>query len=237
LSEDAAELSGLETLEGRLGYRFSDRSLLEHALCHSSYAHEEEGVESNERLEFLGDAVIGNVVAHLLYEAHPSWREGDLTRGLHRLVDRKALSELARRLELGSFLRLGRTERRSGGEHKTSILADAMEAVLGALYLDGGLAPVVELAQRAFAEALATDAPRVGRDPKTQFQEWVMARYGEFPRYEGLTDSEIEGDEDRFYVEVHAQGEVWGQGRGRTKRAAERAAAKGGLARARELDG
>lgn len=233
---EAEGAEDLEPLEEALGYRFSDRVLLETALCHSSYAHETEGVSSNERLEFLGDAVIGNVVAHLLFEAHPRWKEGDLTRALHRLVDKRALSELARKIDIGPYLRLGRTERRSAGETKTTILADAMEALIGAMYLDGGMEAVVALAFRAFPEALAANAPRVGRDPKTAFQERVMAETGEFPRYCILEDSGIEGDDERFHVEVRVQGEAWGAGQGRTKRSAERAAAERAMQRAEASD-
>lgn len=235
-SAELSEESRLERLEEALGYCFEDRALLETALCHSSYAHETEGVASNERLEFLGDAVIGNVVAHLLFEAHPRWKEGDLTRALHRLVDKRALSALARRLGIGPYLRLGKTERRSAGEHKNTILADAMEALIGAMYLDGGMDPVAALACRAFSEALAANAPRVGRDPKTAFQERIMAATGEFPRYLTLEDSGVEGDDARFRVEVRVKGEAWAHGMGRTKRSAERAAAEQAIQRKAKID-
>ncbi len=126
---NAGESVPLEALEEELGYRYRDRDLLRTSLTHSSYAHEtalDSEQPSNERLEFLGDAVFGMVVAHLLYEAHPSWREGDLTRALHRLVDRRGLARLAKQLGLGAHLRLGRTELRSNGRRKDSILADGM---------------------------------------------------------------------------------------------------------------
>jgi len=233
----AGAREGLDALEARLGHRFADRTLLETALQHSSYAHETAGIRSNERLEFLGDSVIALVLARALYDANPNWKEGDLTRGLHRLVDRPALSDLARRLGLGAFLRLGRTERQSHGMEKDSILADAMEAVLGAVYLDGGLDPVADLAGRMFSEALQNDAPRVGLDPKTQLQESVMARYGEFPEYEPQSDSGLEGDDERFGVCVRVRGEAWASGVGRTKRSAERAAAEAALAAGRHLSG
>lgn len=222
----------LDALEERLGYRFRARALLETALQHASWAHEREGVPSNERLEFLGDSVIGLVVSHLLFTAHPDWAEGDLTRALHALVDERALAQLARDFDLGAHLCLGRTECQSRGAEKSRILCNAMEAVLGALYLDGGLEPVVVLARRHFAAALADDAPRVERDPKTGFQEWVVSHFGEFPRYETTRDSQVEGDPERFTTSVLVSGECWGQGTGRSKRNAEREAAEAALRRA-----
>ncbi|MGH0036484.1 MAG: ribonuclease III [Myxococcota bacterium] len=222
----------LASLEEALGYRFRDRGRLADALRHSSYAHEHPGLPSNERLEFLGDAVVGLAVAHLLHAAHPEWSEGDLTRALHALVDKTALAELARELGLGGHLALGQTERQSAGEAKATILADAMEAVLGAMYLDGGLEPVQQLVQRSFAEALSPGAPRVERDPKTHFQELVMQSRGEFPSYHLLSDSGVEGDEDRFECEVRVQGEPWARARARSKRQAEKRAAREALPRA-----
>ena len=165
------------------------------------------------------------VAANLLYAAHPDWPEGDLTRALSHLVDGQALAALSRRFDIGPCLRLGQTEQRSGGSDKASILEDAMEAVLGAMYLDGGLAPVQRIARRVYAEALAPGAPRVARDPKTSFQEWVTAEFGVFPTYELLLDSEVDGDDARFTVAVLVGDETWGQGVARSKRLAERAAA------------
>lgn len=218
------------SLEDALGYRFRDRAGLERALRHSSYAHEQRDGPSNERLEFLGDAVVGLVVANLLFDAHPDWEEGDLTRGLHSLVDQRALAELGRDLDLGRHLLLGRTEIQTAGQTKDSVLADATEAVIAAMFLDGGLLPVVSLARRVFADALAADAPRVRPDPKTDLQERVMSRFGEFPRYELVRDSEVEGDPLRFTVSVLVAGDPWGEGAGRSKRIAERTAAQSALA-------
>ena len=222
----------LSELEEALGYRFSRPELLATALCHASYAHEHPERDSNERLEFLGDAVIGLVVGHELFVAHPTWQEGNLTRALHALVDGESLARLARELDLGAHLELGRTERRSDGRRKDSILADAMEAVLGAMFLDGGLPPVEALVRRSFADALRSGAPPVDRDPKTRLQEMVMARRGEFPSYRVVGDSGIEGDDQRFRVEVWVQRERWGEGIGRSKRRAEREAAEHALPRA-----
>jgi ribonuclease-3 len=226
---EAVEDVPLENLEEQLGHTFEDRSLLETALQHSSYANETSGTSSNERLEFLGDAVIGLAVGHLLFVSNPNWHEGDLTRATAHMVDRQGLASLARSVELGPHLRLGRTERQSHGHEKESILADAMEAVIGALYLDAGLDGVRAFAERVFAGRLR-DVP-VERDPKTRFQELMMARVGEFPRYSLIHDSGIEGDVERFTVEARISDETWSQGRGRTKQAAEFSAAAQALAR------
>ena len=218
-------------LEETLAYRFADRRLLETALCHASFAHETEGVRSNERLEFLGDAVLGLVVAHALHEAHPQWSEGDLTRALQNRVDARSLARLGSQWDVGAYLQLGRTERQSGGNSKPGILSDAVEAVLGAMYLDGGLACVETLLRREFAEALQSGAQPIERDPKTRLQEWVMARSGAFPVYECLVDTDVEGDEQRFTVEVRVGDERWGEGVGRSKRIAQRRAAESALER------
>lgn len=234
--ELATSGADLDALQETLGYHFSDRALLERALCHASFAHEQQSTESNERLEFLGDAVLGLFVAHRLFEMHPDWREGDLTRAMHALVERTSLAKLGRRLDIGAYLQLGRTERRSAGEAKESILADSVEAILGAMYMDGGMAPIEALLGRSFEKELAADAPRVQRDPKTLLQERVMAQLGEFPVYRLVEDSSVEGDLERFSVEVLVQGEAWGAGTGRSKRSAERAAAEEALPRLTGLD-
>jgi ribonuclease-3 len=236
VSVDQPESAPLDLglFEVQLGYRFEDRTRLENALCHSSSANETLGTESNERLEFLGDAVMALVVGHLLYEAHPDWQEGDLSRGLQRLVDRPAFAALARRLGLAPYLRLGRTEQQSGGIAKDSILSNAMEAVVGAIYLDGGLDAARDFVQRMYAEFLREGTPRVEGDSKTRFQETIMALRGEFPNYELESDSGVEGDEARFATIARVGGEYWGTGSGRTKQAAEFAAAAEGLRRVEE---
>lgn len=229
--DSAAAPPARAALEAALGHAFRTPTLLETALQHPSYAHEQDGTRGNERLEFLGDAVIDLAAAQLLFEAHPTWEEGHLTRARSALVNTAALAAHARALGIPAHVRLGRTERRGGGE-KDSILANVLEAVVGALYLDGGLAPVLALARRLFAAALAPDSDAFAADPKTRFQEWAHAVCKATPRYVGIGDSEVEDDEQRFAVEVRLEGTVWGRGRGRTKRAAERAAAEQALARA-----
>jgi len=222
--------ASLAALEAALGHRFERPELLATALRHASHAHESGGAESNERLEFLGDAVLGLVVAHALYDAHRDWREGDLTRALHGVVEARSLAALAGRLELGRALELGRTELASGGREKASILADAMEAVIGALYVDGGLAAVDRFVRTRFASELARDSSPVARDPKTELQERTMARFGAFPTYRLRADSGVEGDDRRFTVEVSLRGDLLAEATDRTKRAAEREAARLALA-------
>lgn len=242
--EDKERSAALDRFEEALEYRFKRRALLEHALRHSSYAHERAaetdtsgGVEvdalseNNERLEFLGDSVLAVVIAHALYAAKPEWREGDLTRALHALIEGRSLEKLARSFGVGSVIALGRTEHRSGGQEKASILENTMEAIIGAIYLDGGLDAVSALINRAFAESLAADAPPVERDPKTEFQERVMASVSEFPSYRVVHDSLVEGAENRFTIEVVVKGETLASGVGRTKRAGERKAAATALDR------
>jgi ribonuclease-3 len=218
-------------LEAGLGHRFADPSLLEAALAHPSYAHELDGSRGNERLEFLGDAVLDLAVARLLFEAHPTWSEGDLTRARASVVNTRSLARRARELDLGAHARLGRTERKTGGAEKERILANVFEALVAALYLDGGVEPVLALARHLFADLLVSGAGPLAADPKTRFQEWSHAERSATPRYVAVSDSGVENDERRFEVEVRLAGEVWGRGCGRTKRAAERAAAEDALER------
>jgi len=200
-------------------------------LVHRSWCAEHAGHPSNERLEFLGDAVLDLVVGEALYLAHPEWSEGQLTRARASLVRGDALAERARELALPSLVRLGRTELRSGGAEKDSILANVFEAVIGALYLDGGLAPV-----QAYVAGWFTGDPEHAllADAKTSFQEWAHAALRATPSYHTLADSGIEDDAQRFTVEVRVLDEGWGSGTGRSKRHAERAAAAAALVRCRE---
>jgi len=217
------------SIDAVLRYEFADRTLLDLALTHTSYAHEENGGRGNERLEFLGDAVLDLVISEILYAVHPKWNEGDLTRTRSGLVNQKSLAGRARDLELGRHIKLGRTEMRSGGCEKDSILANCFEALVGAIYLDGGLAPVDGFVRRVYGAALASDAMRQRRDAKTEFQEWAHARFRQTPRYEMVGDSAEDDDDARFAVEVSIGAEVWGLGLGRSKRLAERRAAAAAL--------
>jgi ribonuclease-3 len=226
-----------DELERVLAHDFDDPELLARALRHGSYAQETGEGPDNQRLEFLGDAVLDLVVAHLLYEAQPGWREGELTRARSALVNDGSLAERARAIGLDRHVRVGRTHLRAGDAGQESILASALEAVLGAVFLDGGLEAVRDLVRRIFADAFEAGAPVVPRDPKTRFQEWAHAQRQLTPRYRTIADSGVDEAEDRFDVQVELAGEVWGSGRGRTKRAAERLAAEKALRRAMEEGG
>jgi ribonuclease-3 len=222
--------SGDEIAE-RLGYVFRDVTLLETALSHSSYSNEIDGSRGNERLEFLGDAVLALVVAHRLYDSNPSWMEGQLSRAMAGLVNEAALAELARELDLGRFLKLGRSERKSEGHEKPSILADCFEAVLGAVYLDGGLEAATAFLNRIYGAELGPRAAPPRKNPKMEVNELSIERFGEPPHYRTVLDTGVEHDELRFTIEVRIGGESWGQGVGRSKRVAEHAAAEAALAR------
>jgi ribonuclease-3 len=223
-------------LSERLGFAFRDEKLLETALTHPSHSYERDGSRGNERLEFLGDAVLDLTIARLLYEAHPGWAEGDLTRARAALVNSAELAAKARSMDLGDYVRLGGSERSSGGCDKESILAGLFEAVLGAMYLDGGLEPVDALVRRVFPAAHDADGARPEPDPKTRLNEWALARFGRTPCYQLIDDTGVEDADDRFTVELSLDGEAWGSGRGRTKRAAERIAALRALERGEALD-
>ena len=217
-------------LDEALGYRFEDPELAETALSHPSYAHELDGSRGNERLEFLGDAVLGMVVAHRLYQANPQWAEGQLTRARSALVNKRELAERARALRLGPFIKLGRTERLSAGADKDSILANCFEAVVGAIYLDGGLERAAAFLDRVFGSAIAQQSAPPVRDPKTRLNELSHARFQSTPRYRTVIDTGIQNDDARFTVQVLIDGEPWGRGVGRSKQVAERAAAATALA-------
>lgn len=168
----------MRTLEERLGYTFRDRKRLEGALYHSSYAneHRAQSVSSNERLEFLGDAVLGFVSADYLYRKHPDLPEGELTRIRAALVCEDSLHEVAQRLHLGDFLMLGKGEESGGGRHRPSILADAVEAVLAAVYLDGGIDEARALVHRILLEKEPEQVVESRRrDCKTELRSWCSA--------------------------------------------------------------
>ncbi len=212
----------LAPLEERLGYRFRDPHGLDLALTHASLAGARR--RSNERLEFLGDRVLGLALARLLIERFPDDPEGALGRRLAHLASREVLAEIARELELGRHLRLSRGEEESGGRDNPTILADALEAVLGAVFLDGGFEPAEALVRRLFAARVeALTAPP--RDPKTALQEWAQGHGLPLPRYH-LLEREGPPHAPRFRVEVRVQGLPPETAEGGSKRAAERAAAE-----------
>ena len=211
----------------RLGYRFRDESLLCRALTHSSLAVEQHRMgEDNERLEYLGDAVLEHLVSRHLFDTHPEMREGALTRLRSSLVCESALSAAARRLGLGEYLLLSRGEEQCGGREKDSILSDAFEAVLAAVYLDGGLAEAQRLVREYVLSAEAIGDRSSSKDSKTAFQELVHADHrGRAIRYELVSES---GPDHKklFTMRVLVDEVEWGTGSGSSKQAAGQAAAQ-----------
>ena len=215
----------MEALEEKLGYRFTNRAFLENALTHSSYANEHRaaGVPSNERLEFLGDSILGLVVADHLYRTRPDLPEGDLTRIRAALVCEGSLVQVAQALDLGSYLKLGKGEDHGGGRARPSIQADAVEAMLAAVYLDGGIGQVRKLIHRLVLDQ-EQEKTAAGRDYKTALQELVQRESGQVLQYR-LTGQEGPDHDKRFFVEVDLNGAPLGAGTGRSKKEAEQMAA------------
>lgn len=223
--------SAVQSLSRTLGYSFRDASLLQAALVHTSYVNERPGrvLESNERLEFLGDAVLGVVVAHRLYELRPESPEGELTVLRAWLVRQSTLARWGRQLNLGQLLMLGRGEARGGGRDRPALLSRAFEAVIGSVYLDGGLEaartvllPLVDNeVQRGFSPQRVVDA-------KSRLQQVTQARFESTPVYT-LVDHSGPGHAPVFVVEVKAGPEVNARGSGHSKRAAQQAAAHAAL--------
>jgi ribonuclease-3 len=223
----------LAALQEKIGYRFLAASLLQEALTHKSFSNEMSAgiAPCNERLEFLGDAVLDLVVGAAAFVAYPDLPEGELTRMRAELVNEKSLAGIARQLDLGPCLRLGRGERRSGGAGKDSLLADVIEALFGAVFLDGGFAAASQVIEALFCPLLDLAARRqYDLDFKTLLQEVCQKRYGRTPEYFPL---QVTGpDHDPSYVvEVRVDGESRGRGEGRTKKAAEQQAAAAAYAR------
>ena len=218
----------LAILERSLGVSFKDQELLQRALLHSSYVneHPDQEQESNERLEFLGDAVLACAVAEELFRLYPELSEGDLTVLRSALVSGQQLAQVARGLELGAYLSLGAGEERSGGRDRDSNLAGALEALLGAVFLDRGYARCRQVVRRLFKKELRPlTLESVPKDPKSQLQQALQARWSALPNYR--TVRVVGPDHDRHYtVEVSVGDEVLGTGAGRRRALAERAAAQ-----------
>ena len=219
----------VSALEARIGIALPDRPVALAALTHKSDVNEhrdERGLQDNERLEFLGDAVIDLAVSQRLMERFPGAREGDLSKTRAAVVDEQGLADMARALGLGTLLRLGRGEELTGGRHKASLLADAMEAVVAAVYLASGLEAVLGLADRFLGDAFARAiAGTLDRDYKTQLQELAQSRLRATPRYRVIAEHGPDHSKT-FEVETDLRGEVVGRGAGRSKKDAEQAAAK-----------
>jgi ribonuclease-3 len=226
--------SSADSLQSSLGYRFQAFELLDEALTHSSHVNEQKTAspQHNERLEFLGDAVLSLVISEYLASTLPKSSEGALSKLKAQLVSEASLAQVARRLRLGEHLKLGRGEDRSKGREKDSLLADALEAVLAAVHLDGGFDASRTVTRRIFAEELAIVAaqqeqPGAG-DYKTQFQEWCQKRHDTLPHYAIVRETGPD-HQKLFEVELSIQGEVVGLGSGRSKKEAEQQAAKQAL--------
>jgi ribonuclease III len=211
----------LSELQIRLGYAFRQPGLLQQAVTHRSFS-----ADHNERLEFLGDSVLNLSVAHLLYAQLTSLPEGDLSRVRANLVKQDTLHQLAKTLDLSAVMRLGDGEMRSGGQNRPSILADALEAIIGAVYLDGGYKDAQALIERLFAQVeIKPDMQAVSKDPKTELQEWLQGRKLALPKYTVVGTS---GAAHRQQFEVSCEVtelRQTQQGSGASRRAAEQAAA------------
>ncbi len=216
-------------LEKHLAYRFHDKSLLVQACRHSSFVNEhlEAGLHSNERLEFLGDAVLDLVVGHLLMERFPDLPEGELSRIRARLVNEAQLAHLARELSLGEYLKLGRGEEQTGGREKDSILADGFEAIVAAIYLDGGFQVASDFVKKRFVPLMQGTLSAPGNDYKTRLQEFVQLKYKVTPRYAIVGESGP--DHDKTFTAEVCIGKQTIQGQGRSKKLAQQAAAQKAL--------
>jgi ribonuclease-3 len=227
----------LEDLEKIIGYRFDDRHLLTQAMTHRSWAHEQVSPHSqrearglhNEALEFLGDSILGLIVADYLFRAYPHASEGELSRMKHRLVSSPTLAKASTRLGLGEFVRFGRGEEKSGGRRKAALLADVFEAVMGAVFLDGGLEAATKFVESSLSDELRDSDPvaAAAADPKTMLQEKLQANREPAPQY---TVIETLGPPHHrtFHVELKWNGGS-ARGEGRTIKAAEAAAAQTAL--------
>jgi len=222
-----------DELQTRLGYTFKRHNLLRHAVTHASFIHEQKlaASESNERLEFLGDAVLELCISDFLYHRYSDMAEGDLTKRRASLVCEGSLAGIARSLKLGSFLLLGQGEAQEGGREKDSILSDALESILGAVFLDGGMEEVRQVVLRLF-EPIVDKAVRQVKDHKSTLQEYLQKQSQETATYEIIRE-EGPPHQKTFTSQAIHKGKVLGTGTGASKKAAEQAAAKMALEKLR----
>jgi len=219
----------LHALETAIGYRFRDQKLIQEALTHASVRAGRSGQIDNERLEFLGDRVLGLAVAELLHGRFPKLREGELARRFNRLVSGDACAQVAREIELGRFLILADSEADNGGREKDTILADAMEAILGAVFIENGYGKAKDVVVTLWADRVDT-LQRNPVDPKSALQEWAQGRGLPLPKY---TEADRSGPDHapEFVTEVEIEGHQPASARGASKRQAEQAAARALLER------
>jgi ribonuclease-3 len=212
-------------LDAALGFKFRDPELIDRALAHRSYCAEHPDTLSNERLEFLGDAVLGLVVTDYMFAEYPDMPEGELAKLRASVVNSEVLADVAREVQLGASLLLGKGEEATGGRDKPSILADAMEAVIAAVYLDGGWDAARKLVLRLLEPRIIEGASGPGgHDYKTRLQELATQTFDQLPRYQ--VRHEGPDHSKRFFATVLLRGEPWGTGEGRSKKHAEQAAAR-----------
>ena len=216
----------MKELEAKLGYEFKNKDLLNTALTHSSYANENkrQNIVNNERLEFLGDSVLGMTVADYLYRTRGDMPEGQMTKLRAELVCEKSLASVAEKLDLGQYILLGHGEEQGGGRERHSIIADAVEAVIAAIYLDGGCDKASEFIHRFILEPMEVGETVVSRDNKTELQEMIQRKSGQVLTYK-MTDQSGPDHNKTFSFAVLLNGEVIGNGVGRSKKEAEQAAA------------
>ncbi len=224
-------LKDIEGLEDLLGYRFNNKDLLVDALTHKSYHHEnpDEAPRDNERLEFLGDSVLGLVIAESLFRHIIPLTEADMSKMKSYLVKESVLFEIATRLSLGKYLRLGRGEESTGGRQKKSILSDAVEALLGAIFLDSDYGTAKSVILRLFRDKISSIiSQKEGYDFKSELQEKSQSLFGVLPEYRIVKQ---EGEEHRkvFTAEVYINGRLYGSGTGKSKKDAQMSAAKEAL--------
>jgi ribonuclease-3 len=217
-------------VEDRIGYRFADQALLERALTHiSALSGPRSRAGSYQRLEFLGDHVLGVVISDMLFRAFPSADEGELSRRLADLVRKETCADVARAMDLGPAMRLGSSEVHAGGRLRVAILGDVCEALIGAVFIDGGYAPAADLVERFWQERMLRPV-RPLRDPKTVLQEWAQGRGMPAPSYREIDRSGPDHDPE-FRVAVEVADRAPTEGVGRSKRSAEQAAAAAMLTR------
>ena len=219
----------IKELEAAIGYRFRNITLLQNALAHSSYANERwhDPLKSNERLEFLGDSVLGMLVAEYLYRTFPNRPEGELTRMRADMVCERTLAKVANSLDLGSHLLLGKGEEQGGGRNRESILADAVESVIAACYLDGGMEAAVQFIQK-FILVNVPVSKLQNADYKTALQELVQQKKNQTLTYVLVGESGPDHDK-QFHVQLMLNGNLVGNGIGTSKKRAEQAAAKAAI--------
>jgi len=214
----------LENIEKELNIQFNDKGLLFLSLIHDSFVYENEEIdESNERLEFLGDSILGLAISHLLYKRYPDWNEGELALFKSNLVSSDSLSQLASKINLGDFLFLGKGEEASGGRSRSSILSDSLEALIGALYLDLGLDSAIQFIEKLFSGCLDVDSPL--KDYKSYLQEFSQKQFKKLPVYSVV--EEIGPPHQKiFKVRVTVGDRTAGDGEGTSKKEAEQRAAQ-----------